>query len=237
MTVADEIHIRHEVIGPVEKINRQTRTITVLGQKVLLIKKEQSLPQSGQTVRVSGFRDYSGLIHSTRVVETAQSQSLLIGILKKKGSAYYIGQQKINFTNNAKIKEGVLLRVLGSLQDSILKLTKHVILDRLPFAQPVDQLLVQGFISKQNGQQYNVGDIVFGVPSLQLQKQLQTQAGQISRLAIRWNQFRWQAQQIILQKDLPVGLPRLAPEQGIFRPVVPSYMPLQRNHSPQRFMR
>jgi len=237
MSVADEIHIRHEVIGSVEKINRQTRTITVLGQKVLLIKQKQSLPEIGQTVRVSGFRDHNGLIHSRRVVETAETQSLLIGTLKKKGSAYYIGQQKIKFTDNAKVKEGVLLRVSGTLQDSTLKATKYVTLDRLPFTQPVDHLLVQGFISKQNGQQYKVGDIVFGVPSLQLQKQLHTQAGQVSRVVIRRKQFHWQAQHIILQKDLPVGLPRLAPERGNFRPVVPPYKPLQRNQIPQRFMR
>lgn len=236
MTVADEIHIRHEVIGAVEKINPQSRTMTVLGQEVVLIKQAQSLPQRGQTIQVSGFRDQDGRIHATRIVQTKQKQSLLAGVLRKIGKAYYIGQQKVIFPTNVVFNKGTSLRVEGEIRNGILRVAKHSLLKRLSFTQAVDHLVVQGIVKKQYGQQYKIGDRVFEATSSQLHKQLSTQIGQIMRVEIRRNQQRWQVNRIISQKGLAIGRPRPTVGPRILRPVVPD-MPPRRNESPQRFMR
>ena len=76
-THAQIINLRHEVVGVVESVDRDTYSFTVHGQSVVHAIDEISPPEVGATVAVSGFRVDDKTILATRVKAVAPGQSLL----------------------------------------------------------------------------------------------------------------------------------------------------------------
>ena len=75
-TSAQVINLRHEVIGPVESVNAQEASFTVLGQTIKIADKEM-LPETGSRVAVSGMRVDERTIQASRVRQTDTKQTLL----------------------------------------------------------------------------------------------------------------------------------------------------------------
>jgi len=217
MTVAREIHIRHEIIGPVEGINSQGDSFTVLGQEVLITSRNLSIPQIGRSVQISGFRDKQGRIHATRIEETKQPDVLLTGVLRKIKDSFYIGRQKLSYTDSAAFKEDTRVRVRGIIRAGVLNVSQYAPLDRLHFTAPVRRLLEQGFVDKRGDRQYNIGARVFAVRPLPLSRLFDTQADQIVRVEMSRNiAGGWEAIRSISPKGLPLGQPRL-PDSRSYR--------------------
>ena len=76
-THAQIINLRHEVVGVVESVDRDTYSFTVHGQSVIHAIDEVSPPEVGTTVAVSGFRIDDKTILASRVKAVAPGQSLL----------------------------------------------------------------------------------------------------------------------------------------------------------------
>jgi hypothetical protein len=76
-THAQIINLRHEVVGVVDSVDRDTYSFTVHGQSVIHAIDEVSPPEAGATVAVSGFRVNDKTILATRVKAVAPGQSLL----------------------------------------------------------------------------------------------------------------------------------------------------------------
>jgi len=75
-TTARSINVRHEIIGKVESIDRNTMTYKIQGQTVLYNEK-MALPVVGDFVAVSGFRINPQSIQATRVSSANGLQSVV----------------------------------------------------------------------------------------------------------------------------------------------------------------
>lgn len=218
VNLAQEIRVRHEIIGPVDSIDSQSNSFTVLGQKVLISGQDQFLPQIGRNVQVSGFRDKQGSIHATLIEETTQHDVLLTGILRKIKDSYYIGRQAIRLTGSTAFNENSEVRVEGIMREGLFTVSKYTLLEKLHFTMPVSRLFVQGFVGKGQGRQYNIGTTVFAVQSLQLSRQFDTQTDQIVRLEMRRNlEGSWEAIRSISLKGLPLGQSRLSDTKSYWK--------------------
>ncbi|MGB5396366.1 MAG: DUF5666 domain-containing protein [Gammaproteobacteria bacterium] len=76
-TDAQQINLRHEVIGKVETVNAEAARFKVLGQTVMIAYNGATLPQPGETVAVSGVRIDKHTIRATRVTPADSGQQLL----------------------------------------------------------------------------------------------------------------------------------------------------------------
>ena len=201
--VAREIHIRHEVIGAVEKVLPQTQQFIVLGQ---LINAEllSSLPTVGDFIQVSGFRDNLETIHARHISKSHnQQQNLLRGKLKKKNNQWYVGQQQVSIPSVSKVKAGELIRIQGVLKNAVLQAKKIQRLIRLPFSKPIKNILIQGFIYKNGAQKYTVSNYNF---SIKLEK-LELQQRSEGILYLKKSQLKqtWKLKQVLNKQRLPVG--------------------------------
>ena len=76
-THAQQINLRHEVIGEVETVNAKNMTFSVQGQAVKVTGAQAVLPQPGETVAVSGLRINAQSIWATRVTSAQKGRQLL----------------------------------------------------------------------------------------------------------------------------------------------------------------
>ena len=76
-THAQTINLRHEVIGIVESVDKQTYSYTVNGQSIIQPIDKPAYPEIGSTVAVSGFRIDDQTVLSSRVTPAIAGQFLL----------------------------------------------------------------------------------------------------------------------------------------------------------------
>jgi hypothetical protein len=76
-TQAQQINLRHEVIGQVTSVNNRESSFSVHGQTVYMPEPDNKLPAVGSNVAVSGIRLNETSIQATRVVQTKAGQQLL----------------------------------------------------------------------------------------------------------------------------------------------------------------
>lgn len=233
---AREIHVRHEVIGKVEKVLPQTKSFVVLGQRVNA--HSSSLPAVGTFVRVSGFRDSTDTIHA-RHISISDShnyeKNMLRGQLKKKNNKWYVGQQEVSLPLTSKVQAGEIVRIQGALSNKVLQVKSLQRLTGLPFSKPVKNILIQGFIQKEAMQQYTISGYGFNISVLA--KQLSQKTKAIVLLKRTGSGQSWQFKQILNRQQLPMGspLPNIPYNraQQPLRPMVPQ----QPYSMPNRFFR
>jgi hypothetical protein len=232
---ASEVHLRHELIGPVQKIMPGGQRLIILGQRVNV--GAQPLPQLGQTVRVSGFRDQQGVIHATLLRRADSAQVLLVGKLRHTDNGWFIGQQPLRLAAGAAWTEGQQLRIRGRLEAKIVQVSQWSALPGLPFQQPVSRLLLQGFVQGA-GSDYRIAGQLFSVTSGHLQKQLSQRKEQPLRLELRGSASHWRASRLLVPQRLPMGRPSPVRAGGSRwqSPVVPR-LPRYIKPVPGRFMR
>lgn len=94
--VAREIHVYHQVVGPITSIDLNGHTIQVMNQLVNANQAAIRGLQIGQWVSVSGLRESNGNIVATKIETVSlQKSSQLVGNITHIGNAYYIGSTKI----------------------------------------------------------------------------------------------------------------------------------------------
>lgn len=214
ITHARRIQLRHEVIGTIDRVDGSR--FNLLGQTVLYTTQTGYVPQVGDTVQVSGFRDAEGLIHATRIAPDKQKRTLLRGTVHKTGNGYfYIGRQKVTVRNNPDIQTGDTVRVRGQLLGDNLKASNLTVMRSLPFGEDVQRLLVQGFIQKQP-QGYRIDHIPLAPAGNGTEVPFTTRGQQPVRLELRRDtRNHWIPARLINEKGLqrgnPVPVPRNAP--------------------------
>lgn len=159
LSLAREVFIRHEVIGQVEKVMPRLQQAIVLGQ-VIDTKALSIQPKMGEFIGVSGFRGKDGIIHARHISKATDRQPhLLVGKVKLLGSTWFIGQQQVNLPATNKVKTGDVLRLRGELNQSILQVNNIERLNRLPFAVPVKNILIQAALLKNNAEQFRINGV------------------------------------------------------------------------------
>ena len=204
ITRAERVQVRHEVIGKVDQVDKANNSFTVLGQTVIADTQDVSLPQAGDVVQVSGFRDNTGRVHATHVAQGRGDNLLLSGTVRTIGKdSFYIGEQKVTVGDSASLQAGSRVRVRGQLRGNALDASSLTVLDAHPFGSRVQRLLVQGFISKEAGQAYRIDGVSFTSPDTLQVRQPGPQRVEVKRSA----SGEWTATRLIGEHGLPQGRP------------------------------
>lgn len=145
---AQEIHVLHEVRGPVQSIDVTAGTFSVLGQRVRVPPHLASALRIGDGVAVSGNRLQDGVILAQRIESASATDTALIGaVAEADGSRIRIGGQWVRLPAGvAAPAAGVEVRVSGRLHAGELVAERLSIDPRLDFAVPVERLHLQGYV-------------------------------------------------------------------------------------------
>jgi hypothetical protein len=211
MLFADEVHIQHQVIGTVQQVMAERNLFTVLGQTIEA--DAQSLPLAGQTVRISGFRDSDGVIHASYIDSIETTQQLLTGELKRDNRQWRIGAQLIRLPADSKPRPGQYVRVSGDLNKDVLQVTEFTQLDSLPFKQPVQRLLLQGYVRSVGDTAYRIAGKLFIVKADMQQAGLSQQVNRTQRVELRLENNAWQMSRQLDSRQLPLGRPMRGPQR------------------------
>ena len=208
---ARRLGVRHEVIGPVEHVDARTRRLRVLGQTVLAPPQAGALPQAGERVAVSGFRDAAGRIHATRLAPAGPGPLLLRGpVTPGTGGIFRIGAQPVRVTGGTPPAPGVLVRVRGELRGGVLEAGRLTRLDADPFGAAARRLLVQGFV-RRTAQGYAIDNVPFAVAG----PAAPTTTRPV-RLEIRRDGAGgWRLARVVDERRMPLGRPTAAPRGGM----------------------
>jgi hypothetical protein len=120
---AEQVEIRHEVIGPVWAITPQG--LIVAGQRVRLARNTRGNVGKGVGgwLAVSGLRDMGGEIVATRLDPVPPGRIVLHGTLRGEGGRYHIGALTLRLPPGAERFAGESVTVTGTLTDGVLIVT------------------------------------------------------------------------------------------------------------------
>lgn len=238
LNIAREIHIRHEVIGQVEKVLPLAHRIIVLGQ-LIDTRLLPSLPQVGAFIQVSGYRDKKGIIHARHItISDNHKQSMLLGKIRLQNKKWYIGQQQLQLLSGSQLQQGQTVRIQGALVKNVLQVKNIQYLKGLPFNKPVRNILIQGLLQKSGTAQYTISGYTFDVAAHALQKQLLKKINRLVQLQLTNSKQVWQLNRILNKQQLPMGrpLPAAIPHNRPQQPVRPR-VPTMPHSVPNRFYR
>ncbi len=212
---ATEVYILHEVIGPVQQVMRRQNQLRVLGQTIDV--GVQALPELGQVVAISGFRDPQGVIHARRIQPAMKTDFMLRGVLKQGTQGWLIGGQRVNLPASGQWYSGQRLQLQGSLQNNTLQVQQFKSVAGAPFKAAVSRLLVQGYVKNTGKAQYRIANQLF---SSGIQMRLET--NQILHLELLAGKAGWQMSHRINERVMPRGRPLpMQKRQGMQPPLRP----------------
>lgn len=116
--VAASLAVRHEVSGPVERIEPDG-ALRVAGQRVLP-PAGAAVPQPGSFVLVSGFRRMDGSIVATRLDARGPGEVLVRGVMRIEAGTRWIGLLEIRPGRFQERRDGVPVVAIGRLNDGVL---------------------------------------------------------------------------------------------------------------------
>jgi len=172
---AASVHVRHELGGTIESIDRASRTITILGQKILIDKTSINPDGTdgssglafenlkiGDRLDVSGFRRDDGTIDATRLdALPAQEADHLIAPIKKSGaSGTTVGGIAIDTDpsfNPAAIEDGGEVRITGYWRGRRFRARRIRARARLQFSNRVRRLAIEGYARRARSGGYVLG--------------------------------------------------------------------------------
>ncbi len=204
---ASEIHIRNLVIGPVESVNKQNRSIRVLGQTVVL-PEQTNLPQNAQFVQVSGFRDTNDQIHASRIMPVAERSWVWLSgrATKVDRQTLRIGQQLINVKQSADINLSRPLNIRGTVLHG--RILVNSIKPQVSIVQnnSLDHLYLQGYLGAL-GTIPDIGELPLKIEHSQLDSI--TNINKPVRIEMHRNRHgQWQFKRMIPPGSMPVGQPQ-----------------------------
>ncbi len=209
---ARRLEVRHEVIGPVQNVDPQARRLRILGQTVLAPPQAGALPQVGERLAVSGFRDAAGRIHATRLAPAGPGAVLLRGPVVRDGDGgFRIGAQAVRVAGRAPPAPGTLVRVRGELRGAVLQASRLTPLEAAPFGAAVRRLLVQGFV-----QPTPRGHAIDGLAFAAAAAQPPVATTRPLRLDIRRDDSgRWRLAGVVDERHMPLGRPKATPRSDM----------------------
>ncbi len=204
-TQAKKMNIRHEVVGPVESVNMNRRSFTIIGQSIKLNNPELRLPKLGEMIAVSGMRDQRGIIHATRVsLSKSKSVWLIDRVSNNNSNTLKLGRSFIQTKHANKYRKGDVVRVRASYKNG--KLFANEIFSNQAFGNQVSHMVLQGFINKGNRNNYKIGNVQFSTRSIQVRSQLKQHNNRWVRIEVRRNSVGlWEVEQFINDTNLMRG--------------------------------
>jgi hypothetical protein len=163
MVYADAIAIGHELIGPVESIDSENRTLRVLGQRVVF---ETAAPgrwpsplQAGDVVKVSGYRGEDDTILATDVaVDSNAAYWLLRGYAHQREGLFYLADYPLPDSMEG-TSEGDRVLLWGDFFEGQPSNTQGKIVSHLPFNGAMETLLIEGVRKRDGSIRYAGGRI------------------------------------------------------------------------------
>ena len=211
MTVASSIRIDTVVAGPVQQVDLAERRFRVLGQQVQLGRREMTLPQVGQFVEVSGFRDGDARIHATRVAQTGPRQQVWLqgAVQVVDAGTVRIGRQLVDVdVAGASLENGDMLGVQGVVTAGRLRAGRLWPVPAAPFAPDVKVLRVQGFLQGSARDGYRIG----GIDIESIDSVVAGARDGLVRLELRRAGDGWQAARRLRPEQLPTGRAQPVPK-------------------------
>ena len=172
---AASVHIRHELGGTIERIDRVSRTITILGQKIQ-VNKTGNTPDGapgsnglafenlkiGDRLDVSGFRRDDGTIDATRLdaLPKQEADHLIAPIKKSDASGTTVGGIAIDTDpsfNQAAIEEGSEVRIVGHWHGRRFRARRIRPRARWRFSNRVRRLAIEGYARRAKNGDYVLG--------------------------------------------------------------------------------
>lgn len=161
---ADSIAIEHELVGPVESIDSENRTMQVLGQQVVF---ETAAPghwssslQVGDVVSVSGYRGDGDTIQATDVaVNSNASRWLLKGFAERREDGLYLGDYPLADTIKG-VSDGDRVFLSGDRVAGRLRVMQGGVISQQPFDGAVETILIEGERNRDGSISYAGGHII-----------------------------------------------------------------------------
>lgn len=162
---AKNIHVYHQISGPVTSIDVNGNRMKVMGQNVSMSTSQLNGMQVGQWVNVSGLRKVDGSLVATRVDPTSvQKSAQVTGQLERKGNQYYIDGTKLSGLTKINQDMSKDARVTGTWDGNALNVRDVTVGPVSNLLQRVDKFVVQGYINTDlshgkmmlNGQQMSI---------------------------------------------------------------------------------
>ncbi len=187
---ARRLSIRHEVAGPIEKVDPERRMAFVFGQRIEIPSGVISASNGsrlvsindlkvGDHIDVSGLRRANGVIAASRIDKTARSEpAVLRGRVTASGpNGFSVNGMRIDATAGsrpAKLGSGHDVLVIGSASGGRLRAQRINRLAPRPFTGQVKRLSVEGYV----GRAISGGVAVGRIPITQLPARARVQAGE-----------------------------------------------------------
>ncbi|HAW52981.1 MAG TPA: hypothetical protein DCX54_11740, partial [Flavobacteriales bacterium] len=106
------------------------------------------LPENGEYIKVSGFRDQNGDIHASRIAKAQAGAVFLSGpVSMRNGNTIMIGKMEISASQLPDTPMGARISAEGELHDGKLLARSVRTSPALPFANQAKRWLVQGFVA------------------------------------------------------------------------------------------
>lgn len=223
--VAEELQVRNAVVGSVEQVDVAVRRFRVLGQEVQLDRADMRLPQLGQFVEVSGFRDSHARIHATRIALAIPREDVWIYGPAQivDADTLRIGQQLIDVDLAIMPSADDVLGVRGTVSNGRLRAGHVWQPPVIPFAGRVEELRVQGYLQDATGGKYRINGATVDGSKIE---NLSVNKDQSVRLVLqRHHAGNWQIMRQLDMRHMPMGRPQMLPQR---RPGgMPTPMPIR----------
>lgn len=177
---ARRIAIRHEVVGPVERVERATGRLTVLGQRVTLAASPGTAAadaplaigsvSAGDLVEVSGLRRGDGSIAATRIDRARPGSPVFVRgpVTSADAGGFSIGALRIDAAATVRppeIQTGREAAIRGVAEGGRFRATLVQAAPALPFGGRVRRLSVEGFLGRAPSGSLAVGTVALTRPA------------------------------------------------------------------------
>ena len=157
---AKSIALRHEVAGPIEQIDTQSRTLVVLGQRVAVADGASeggtgaldiSELRVGEAIDVSGLRQSDGTIAASRIDRSAPGAAgVLRGTLTRiDGERFSVNGREVVIPPDARpasLAAGDEIEVIGTAADGAFRARRVLRGPAAPFGGRMRRLLIEGYV-------------------------------------------------------------------------------------------
>jgi len=187
---ARRLSVRHEVAGPIERIDTSRRIAVVFGQRVEIPEGIISASRGSQAMKigdlavgdhidVSGLRRANGVIAASRIDKTASGETAVLrGQVTTSGqTSFSVNGVRIDAPRGGRpagVSSGKDVLIIGTVIRGQLRARRIKQLTRKPFSGRVRRLSVEGYVRRA----ISGGAAVGRIPITQLPARARIQAGQ-----------------------------------------------------------
>jgi hypothetical protein len=150
---AKNVHVYHQIVGPISEIDITRKEIKVMDQKVSANPEQVKSLSKGQWVGVSGIRNNQGTIEASNITKAMNDKKAMIvgDIVQQSGKLSVNGTEVAGLASSPSSRTAV--RVSGAWDGQKLNVEKVAASPAKQLVQRVDQLYIQTYLKQDAGQQ------------------------------------------------------------------------------------